>query len=98
MREPSPEHPFLLIPGLVCDGHVWEATDAALTGAECTLKGAAHTYVLCRPPGHHAESRVFGGFCYFNNAAIAAHYLSGHGRVAFIDIDHQMMVSRVRNL
>ena len=64
------------------------AVDAALTGAECTLKGAAHTYVLCRPPGHHAESRVFGGFCYFNNAAIAAHYLSGHGRVAFIDIDH----------
>ncbi|KPK34456.1 MAG: hypothetical protein AMJ66_03725 [Betaproteobacteria bacterium SG8_40] len=64
------------------------AVDAALTGAESTLKGAAHTYVLCRPPGHHAESRVFGGFCYFNNAAIAAHYLSRHGRVAFIDIDH----------
>jgi len=64
------------------------AVDAALTGAECTLKGAAHTYVLCRPPGHHAESRVFGGFCYFNNASIAAHYLSRHGRVAFIDIDH----------
>ncbi|NIO42360.1 MAG: acetylpolyamine amidohydrolase, partial [Burkholderiales bacterium] len=37
---------------------------------------------------HHAETRVFGGFCYFNNAAIAAHYLSKRGRVAFIDIDH----------
>ncbi len=64
------------------------AVDAALTGADCVLRGSRHTYVLCRPPGHHAESRVFGGFCYFNNAAIAAHYLSRHGRVAFIDIDH----------
>ena len=64
------------------------AVDASLTGAECALKGARHTYVLCRPPGHHAESRVFGGFCYFNSAAIAAHFLSRHGKVAFIDIDH----------
>ncbi|MGD2140874.1 MAG: histone deacetylase family protein [Burkholderiales bacterium] len=64
------------------------AVDATLTGAERLLKGSRHTYVLCRPPGHHAESRVFGGFCYFNNAAIAAHHLSRHGRVAFIDIDH----------
>ena len=64
------------------------AVDAALTGAERVLRGSRHAYVLCRPPGHHAESRVFGGFCYFNNAAIAAQYLSRHGRVAFIDIDH----------
>lgn len=64
------------------------AVDAALTGAEKVMKGADLAYVLCRPPGHHAERRAFGGFCYFNNAAIAAHYLSGHGRVAFIDIDH----------
>jgi len=44
-------------------------------------------YALCRPPGHHAERRVFGGFCYFNNAAIAAQFLSKHGRVAMLDID-----------
>jgi acetoin utilization deacetylase AcuC-like enzyme len=31
---------------------------------------------------------VFGGFCYFNNAAIAANYLSGYGRVAILDIDY----------
>ena len=41
-----------------------------------------------RPPGHHAERRVFGGFCYFNSAAVAAHYLSKHGTVAVIDIDY----------
>ncbi len=64
------------------------AVDAALTGAERILKGSSHTYVLCRPPGHHAESRAFGGFCYFNNAAVAAQYLSKSGKVAFIDIDY----------
>ncbi|MFT5539900.1 MAG: acetoin utilization deacetylase AcuC-like enzyme/GNAT superfamily N-acetyltransferase [Alphaproteobacteria bacterium] len=64
------------------------AVDAALTGAELVAKGADLVYALGRPPGHHAERGVFGGFCYFNNAAIAAHYLSRHGRVAFLDIDH----------
>ncbi|MBD3291915.1 MAG: acetylpolyamine amidohydrolase, partial [Armatimonadia bacterium] len=43
---------------------------------------------VCRPPGHHAERRVYGGFCYFNNAAIAAHHLSAHGTVAVLDIDY----------
>lgn len=64
------------------------AVNAALTGAERIAKGSRLCYALCRPPGHHAETRAFGGFCYFNNAAIAAHYLSGLGRVAFLDIDH----------
>lgn len=64
------------------------AVDAALTGAERILKGSQRTYVLCRPPGHHAETKAFGGFCYFNNAAIAAHHLSKQGKVAFIDIDY----------
>jgi len=64
------------------------AVDAALSGAELILSGSPLTYVLCRPPGHHAERRAFGGFCYFNNAAVAAHHLSAHGKVAFLDIDH----------
>jgi acetoin utilization deacetylase AcuC-like enzyme len=41
-----------------------------------------------RPPGHHAERRIFGGFCYFGSAAIAANYLSSYGRVAVLDIDY----------
>ena len=41
-----------------------------------------------RPPGHHAERRAFGGFCYLNNAAIAANYLSRFGRVAVLDVDY----------
>jgi acetoin utilization deacetylase AcuC-like enzyme len=63
------------------------AVDAALTGAELLDEGQRLVYAVCRPPGHHAERRVYGGFCYFNNAAIAAHHLSGRGRVALLDID-----------
>ena len=63
------------------------AVDVSLTAAEQVLQGKTMAYALCRPPGHHAERRVFGGFCYFNNAAIAANFLSKHGRVAMLDID-----------
>ncbi len=65
-----------------------DAVDAALTGAELILAGERIVYALCRPPGHHAERSVFGGFCYLNNAAIAAHRLSKDGRVALLDIDY----------
>jgi acetoin utilization deacetylase AcuC-like enzyme len=41
-----------------------------------------------RPPGHHAERVNFGGFCYFNNAAVAAQYLSRLGKIAIVDIDY----------
>ena len=41
-----------------------------------------------RPPGHHAERRTFGGFCYLNSTAVAAHYLSDFGKVAILDIDY----------
>ncbi len=68
---------------------------AARRGVDCTLTAAAEVlggrrmaYALVRPPGHHAERRAFGGFCYFNNNAIAAHYLSAHGKVAILDIDY----------
>ncbi|MCA9695610.1 MAG: hypothetical protein KC636_38890, partial [Myxococcales bacterium] len=64
------------------------AVDCALAGADLIAAGASPVYALCRPPGHHAERRVFGGFCYFNNAALAADALSRSGRVAFIDIDY----------
>lgn len=64
------------------------SVDCALTAAERTTRGDRIVYALCRPPGHHAERRIFGGFCYLNNAAIAAHYLSATGKVALLDIDY----------
>lgn len=59
----------------------------AITGAQKILNGQDTVYALCRPPGHHAEHKAMSGYCYFNNAAIAADCLSGHGKVAILDID-----------
>ncbi len=64
------------------------AVDCALCGARALLEGHRLAYALVRPPGHHAERRSFGGFCYFNSGAVAAHYLSRYGRVAVLDVDY----------
>ena len=62
--------------------------NCSLTAADSILAGNNIAYVLTRPPGHHAERFAFGGFCYFNNAAIAANYLSKYGKVAILDMDY----------
>lgn len=67
-----------------------ESADVALTGAALLLEGQPAAYALCRPPGHHAGRSMCGGYCFLNNAAIAAAYLlahGGHARVAILDID-----------
>jgi acetoin utilization deacetylase AcuC-like enzyme/GNAT superfamily N-acetyltransferase len=64
------------------------AVDCALTAVKEILSGRHVAYALIRPPGHHAERGFFGGFCYFNNAAIAANFLSKFGKVAMLDIDY----------
>jgi len=64
------------------------AVDCALTAAGKILDGHRLAYALVRPPGHHAERRSFGGFCYFNSTAVAANYLSKHGKTAILDIDY----------
>jgi acetoin utilization deacetylase AcuC-like enzyme len=64
--------------------------DCALTGAKLLSEGERSAFVLTRPPGHHAGSDFFGGYCFLNNAAIAAQYLRDHGahRVAILDVDY----------
>jgi len=62
--------------------------DCALTAAREIMAGRRLAYALVRPPGHHAERRAFGGFCYFNNCAIAAQYLLSYGKVVILDIDY----------
>jgi acetoin utilization deacetylase AcuC-like enzyme len=67
------------------------AVDVALTAAVRVADGAPLAYALCRPPGHHAGRSTLGGYCFFNNAAIAAEWLrrqAGFARVAILDIDY----------
>jgi acetoin utilization deacetylase AcuC-like enzyme len=70
----------------------WEsaywAAQSALAGAELLLTGERAAYALCRPPGHHAFSDLAGGFCFINNAAVAAQHLREKGhRPAILDVD-----------
>jgi acetoin utilization deacetylase AcuC-like enzyme len=66
----------------------WSA-QAALAAARAVDSGAALAYALCRPPGHHAYRDLYGGYCYLNNAAVAAEELARRGRrTAILDIDY----------
>ena len=67
------------------------AADVALTGAARIAGGRERAaFGLCRPPGHHAASDYYGGYCFLNNAAIAAQHLRDNGaaRVAILDVDY----------
>lgn len=65
------------------------AVDCALTAASMVQSGDRAAFALCRPPGHHAASDLYGGYCFFNNAAIAAQWLTSQGsRVAILDVDY----------
>jgi acetoin utilization deacetylase AcuC-like enzyme len=72
----------------------WDAVkasqDVALTAAGLVAGGAPSAFALCRPPGHHAMSRAMGGYCFLNNAAIAAQALrdAGAARVSVLDLDY----------
>lgn len=73
----------------------WEAAywsaQCAVAAAQAVSSGAPVAYALCRPPGHHAGPDLFDGFCYLNNAAIAARHLQAQqagARVALLDIDY----------
>jgi acetoin utilization deacetylase AcuC-like enzyme len=66
------------------------AVDVAMTGVKLVKGGERVAFSLCRPPGHHAGSDFYGGYCFFNNAAIAAQAFrdGGAGRVAVLDVDY----------
>lgn len=66
----------------------WSAADAVMAAQFVAEEKARVAYALCRPPGHHASRDLFGGYCYFNNAALAAQQLRAvYQRVAILDID-----------
>jgi acetoin utilization deacetylase AcuC-like enzyme len=76
----------------ICNG-TWEAArasvDVALTAQAALVDGARAAFALCRPPGHHAASDMFGGYCFINNAAVAVQAFidQGAARVALLDVD-----------
>jgi acetoin utilization deacetylase AcuC-like enzyme len=71
---------------------------AARAGAACAVEAARalasgaerSAFALTRPPGHHAGADFFGGYCFLNNAALAAQTLrdGGFERVAVLDVDY----------
>jgi acetoin utilization deacetylase AcuC-like enzyme len=71
----------------------WEAArasaDVALTAQAAIRDGANEAFALCRPPGHHAAGDMYGGYCFINNAAVAAQAFidQGASRVAILDVD-----------
>jgi acetoin utilization deacetylase AcuC-like enzyme len=66
------------------------AVDVALTATAFVVGGDRAAYGLCRPPGHHAPRAAYGGYCFFNNAAIAAHHVATTtgSRVTVLDVDY----------
>ena len=77
-------------------GGTWEAAKhsafSAMTAAKYLLKGEKYTFSLGRPPGHHAGYEFAGGYCFLNNAAVAAKYLQENAekntKVCIFDIDY----------
>lgn len=72
--------------------YTWRAACAsantALSAARSLMDDGETVYALCRPPGHHAFADMAGGFCFLNNAAIAAEYLrKKFDRIAILDVD-----------
>ncbi len=65
-----------------------QSANCALSGAQALVSGANVAFALCRPPGHHAGKANCGGYCYLNNASIAANWLSRWGHVVILDIDY----------
>ena len=69
---------------------VADSAAIAHTAADRVIAGARVAFARCRPPGHHAMKDQFGGYCYLNNAAIAAQRMrdAGVGHVAILDVDY----------
>lgn len=64
------------------------SASAAMAATAAVVGGATAAYGLARPPGHHAATAMFGGYCYLNNAALGAAWAASTGRrVAVLDVD-----------
>ncbi len=64
------------------------SVNCAVSAAESTFHTQLSAFALCRPPGHHAGVDYAAGYCFLNNASVAANWLSSKGKVALLDIDY----------
>lgn len=64
------------------------SANCALSAANAAFSGQRSAFGLCRPPGHHAGRDYAGGYCFINNASVAANWLSAKGKVALLDVDY----------
>lgn len=64
------------------------SANCALSAAEYAFSNQQSSFGLCRPPGHHAGKDYAGGYCFINNASVAANWLSAKGKTALLDIDY----------
>ncbi len=64
--------------------------DAAASAARAIASGERAVFCATRPPGHHAGADFMGGYCFLNNAAVAAQSLLNQGmkRIAILDVDY----------
>jgi acetoin utilization deacetylase AcuC-like enzyme len=90
----GPDH-LQIDPDTSINIHTWDAAlhavGAAIDATDAVMAGEMpNAFCAVRPPGHHACHNKAGGFCFFNNVAIAAKYaLERHNlkRVAIVDFD-----------
>lgn len=95
MRKLAPKYAvgyYSLDDGAPITPDTWKAVaysaSSAYAAAQHVEGGEKVAYALCRPPGHHAGAALCGGFCYLNNAAIAARYLTAKSKkVLLLDLD-----------
>ncbi|MFW9927460.1 MAG: histone deacetylase [Candidatus Thorarchaeota archaeon] len=77
------------------NAHTYDAALLAAGGGIEAVKrimqgDSNNAFVLCRPPGHHAEYRRAFGFCFINNIAVAAQHLLNNDdlqRILIVDYD-----------
>lgn len=83
---------YLFDPSTPLTPKTFQSAQASVSSAVAcvdSLQNQTVVVALCRPPGHHAMKRVGGGYCFFNNIAIAAMFARAKGKtVSILDVDY----------
>ena len=70
---------------------ILRACGSGISASKDLMDGSSkRVFCAVRPPGHHAETNRVNGFCFLNNAAVAARYLQSNydiKKIAIIDFD-----------